>query len=403
PFISPDTSFSVVSTLIENTDSEILLNAYEFTSSEITDDLTDALHRNVSVSLLVEGSPVGGMSEKQLFLLNKLHHHGAEIQLLKGNTLNHVFKRYRFTHAKYAILDQETIIILSGNFAPTGIPSDNTFGNREWGVAIKNETLATWYSSVFYTDWNPSQKDTQKFQPNPVFEEQDYFVIDEEYYGYYEPILNQSETMKENITVTPILSPDNSLPAISNLISQANATIYIQQLYMYPNWTNQQNPLIPLLINKSNQGIDIRILLNYNPWYDSTNIHNNQTKTLLESNGICVKYVYTNWSIFQNMHNKGVIIDNKSVLISSINWNENSFLNNREIGIIINHSEIAQFYSTVFLSDWKLSEPIICNETINQNQSQKIIELNANTIYITALFTMTFIVVARDWRKRSWP
>ena len=177
----------------------------------------------------------------------------------------------------------------------------------------------------------------------------------------------------------------------------------MQQLYIYPNWTNQQNPLIPLLINKSNQGVDIRIILNYNPWYDSTNIHNNQTKTLLKSHGIQVKYIYTNWSLFQNVHNKGVIIDNEYVLISSINWNENSFLNNREIGIILNHPNIAQFYSTIFLSDWQLSEPIIYNETINQNKSQQIIELNANTIYITALFTMTFIVVARDWRKRSWP
>ena len=403
PFISPDTSFSVISNLLENTDSEILLNAYEFTSSEITECLINALQRNVSIRLLVEGSPIGGISEKQRFLLNKLHNHGAKIQLLKGDTIDHIFKRYRFTHAKYAILDQETTILLSGNFAPTGIPKDNTFGNREWGIAIKNENLASWYSSVFNADWNPTQKDTQPFQPNPVFEDQDYFVFDEAYYGYYEPILNQSKTMKANITVQPVLSPDNSLQAIADLISQADTSIYIQQLYIYPNWTDKPNPLIPLLINKSNQGLDIKIILNYNPWYDSTNIHNDQTKTLLESHGIQVKYIYSNWSFFQNVHNKGIIIDNQSVLISSINWNENSFLNNREMGMIIDHPTIAEFYSTVFLSDWDLSEPIIQNETRNQNQSQQIIELNANTIYITALFTMTFIVVARDWRKRSWP
>jgi phosphatidylserine/phosphatidylglycerophosphate/cardiolipin synthase-like enzyme len=104
------------------------------------------------------------------------------------------------------------------------------------------------------------------------------------------------------------------------------------------------------------------------------------------------------------VHNKGVIVDNKSVLISSINWNENSFTNNREVGVIITHPSIAQYYCQIFLADWNLSDPfaITINSTYLSDELQ-LIELNAHTIYIGALFTMTFIVVARDWRKRSWP
>jgi phosphatidylserine/phosphatidylglycerophosphate/cardiolipin synthase-like enzyme len=43
-----------------------------------------------------------------------------------------------------------------------------------------------------------------------------------------------------------------------------------------------------------------------------------------------------------------MIVDNKSVLISSINWNENSFTKNREIGVIIESYEVAKYYADVF-------------------------------------------------------
>ncbi len=404
PFVSPDTSFSVFSSYFKKAKSEILLNVYEFTSTELANLLLNALHRNVTINIIAEGCPIGGISEKQQFLFNRLHHHGAHINYLIGNPLNHVFKRYRFTHAKYAIIDQELIIIHSGNFAPTGIPSDTSFGNREWGVLINNDSIAHFYSTVFYADWNPDQADTIPFSPVNISDDRTYFVSKDPPFGYYKPTYNLTKEFSDTFTIQPVLSPDNSLSAISNLLLKANQSIYIQQLYLYPNWGEQQNPLIPLLIDQAKQGADVRIILNYNPWYDSTNIQNNETKTLLEQHNINVKYIYTNWSIFQNVHNKAVIVDNKSVLISSINWNENSFTNNREVGVIITHPDIAHYYAQVFLSDWNLSDPSVKSENILTNlNEEQLFELNTHTIYIGALFTMTFIVVARDWRKRSWP
>ncbi|GAI26212.1 unnamed protein product [marine sediment metagenome] len=90
-----------------------------------------------------------------------------------------------------------------------------------------------------------------------------------------------------------------------------------------------------------------------------------------------------------------MIVDNTSVLISSINWNENSVTRNREAGIIIENEEIALYYAEVFFYDWNLMEP----------EPQSIAEVqmeNENTIYIVAIFTMTFAIIARDWRKRKW-
>ena len=402
PFISPDTSFSVISELIQNSRSEILLAIYEFTSIELTNILISALQRNVTLNMLVEGSPVGGMSEKQKFLLHRLHHHGANIHILKGSQAERIYKRYRFIHAKYAVLDEETVIIHSGNFAPTGVPSVVSFGNREWGVALKNKTVAEFYATVFYDDWNIKREDTFCFSSDPIFEQDNYFLPEETYYGIYRPIIVQSPSFTVNAKIQPVLSPDNSFSEITMLLSQANESIYIQQLYIYPNWTKFENPIIPLLIDKAEKGVDIRIILNYNPFYGSTNIQNNITKNILESHGVKIKYIYTNWSIFKNVHNKGAIIDNKSVLISSINWNENSFMNNRETGIIIENENIAKYYADVFLYDWTLNSTVKKDKTIIESEILELENNNQNMIYIIVIYAFTFLIIAQDWRKRKW-
>jgi cardiolipin synthase A/B len=402
PFVSPDTSFSVISEFIQNTNSEILLSIYEFTSTELTNILIDALQRNVTLNMLVEGSPVGGMSEKQKFLLHRLHHHGANIHLLRGNQAERIYKRYRFTHAKYVVLDEETVIVHSGNFAPTGVPSVVSFGNREWGVALKNKTVAEFYATVFYDDWDIKREDTFYFSSDPIFEKENYLLPEETYYGIYRPILTQSPSFTTTAKIQPVLSPDNSLGKITNLLLQANKSIYIQQLYIYPNWTNAESPIIPILISKAEQGVDIRIILNYNPFYDSTNIQNDNTKSILEPHGIKIKYIYTNWSIFKNVHNKGAIIDNKSVLISSINWNDNSFMNNRETGVIIECENIAKYYADVFLYDWTLNVTFKKDNTIIKSETPVLETNNQNMIYIIVIYAFTFLIIAQDWRKRKW-
>jgi len=52
------------------------------------------------------------------------------------------------------------------------------------------------------------------------------------------------------------------------------------------------------------------------------------------------------------IHNKGVIVDNRKVLVSSINWNSNSRNFNREAGVIIDHPGVAGYFTSVFEDDW---------------------------------------------------
>jgi phosphatidylserine/phosphatidylglycerophosphate/cardiolipin synthase-like enzyme len=54
----------------------------------------------------------------------------------------------------------------------------------------------------------------------------------------------------------------------------------------------------------------------------------------------------------EKIHNKGVVVDGKKVLVSSINWNYNSPTFNREAGVIIEQPEAARYYGAVFEDDW---------------------------------------------------
>ena len=58
------------------------------------------------------------------------------------------------------------------------------------------------------------------------------------------------------------------------------------------------------------------------------------------------------------IHNKGAIIDGQRVLVSSINWNQNSVEKNREVAVILDSSEIGSHYRTLFDADWAASEQL---------------------------------------------
>lgn len=399
-FVSPDNSYNVIIDEIKNANQSIYLNIYEFTNTYLCDKLIDALKRDVFVNVFVEGGPIGGISDEEIWILNKINNYGGKVNLILGDSKNNIFSRYNFNHAKYLIIDNETVIVESCNWAKTGVPIDPSFGNREWGIVVKNKEIAGLYLDVFMDDCNTSRCDIKSFDQVDFNLPLEYMIVESYPKGDYNAIFD-CEKISGNIGITPVFSPDNSYNEIIDLIDSAEETIYIQQLYIYKNWSENINPFVEKLIEKAQQKVDIKIMMNYNPFYDTTNEKINETKRFFEENDIEVKFLFTNYSIFTNLHNKGVIIDNKTVLISSINWNENSVTKNREAGIIIDNETVSKYYASVFFYDWDLKNPSIFLEDYDENINYSNI-FDKNTIYIVVIFTITFGLIARDWRKRKW-
>jgi len=398
-FVSPDCSFKTITNEIQKANESIYLNIYEFTNPFLCEELVTALRKNISVHIFLEGSPVGGIDDNEKFILNRIKSNGGEIRFIVNDPKNDVYARYTYNHGKYLVIDNATIIVESCNWAKTGVPIDPTFGNREWGIIVRNKTVAKYFLEVFFDDWNPTRCDSYSFDEMDFSIPPDFYMDKSVIKGFYEPEF-KSKFFSGNFTVIPVFSPDTSERAICDFIDSANTSIFIEQLYIYKDWDEKPSPFVEHLINKSNQGVNIKIILNYNTGYKDTNEKCNETRQYFEDHDIEVKFIYTNWSYFTNVHNKGMNVDNRSVLISSINWNENSVIRNREAGIIIENNDVAEYFAQVFFYDWGL-EP--AKRTKNQSFSEEnTVTKQENTIYIAVIFTMTFVIVARDWRKREW-
>ncbi len=393
-FVSPDNSYAAIVHELQTAQRSIDINMYEFTSSALCTEVLNALQRNVTVRLFMEGSPIGGIDDREKYILTTIAAHGGLVRCLVSDAQNHVTARYQFDHAKYLIIDNTTVIVESCNWAKTGVPKNPTYGNREWGVVIRNPEVAEIFREVFQDDWNPRHDDSSPLEGMHLTIPPDLTPGTTTPAGSYTPsfpVLN----ITSSFMVTPLFSPDSSEQTILQMIQSANSSIYLQQLYIYRDWEETLSPFVEELANKSQQGVSIKIILDYNPSYENTTTRLNETKAYLESFGVQVKFLSTTWSPFATVHNKGMIVDNKTVLISSVNWNEQSVRDNREAGVILENEEAASYYASVFLSDWNL-------ESHSASSFGSPWAEYKYYLLIAVVFSIALALLRRDWRKRKW-
>ena len=366
-FCSPDCSYKVVSNTLNG--KNISINVYMFTHPFIYKILNAS---NASIKIILDGNVIGGLPIEERYIAWKLHDK-AEIRYIMGNENEEIYKRYKFDHAKYAIVD-EKCIIESANWVETGLPVSSTYGNREWGVLIDDANLSSILQKIFSCDFCPEMPDSVPFnesnfftgKPPPDFS-LNYFVHKGNYKPKFSPFYENA-----SFNTTLILAPDNAEEQICNLIDSAKNEILVEQAYIQKEWSNGINPFLKKLVEKRKDGVGIKVILNYNKYYESSNKMNEETYRYLKENGIEVKF--SNLSV----HNKGMIVDNK-VLISSINWGENSVRNNREIGIIIEDKNISNYFRNIFYYDWNYGK-------LNNRQEKEIKDISVIILLIITAF-----------------
>ena len=106
-FVSPDCSYETIINEIRSARESIYLNIYEFTHPLLCDELINALLRNVSINIFLEGSPIGGISDEEKFVIKRISNYGGNIRFMVSNVEEKVYARYTFDHAKYIIIDNQ--------------------------------------------------------------------------------------------------------------------------------------------------------------------------------------------------------------------------------------------------------------------------------------------------------
>ncbi|MCG2718009.1 MAG: phospholipase D-like domain-containing protein [Nanoarchaeota archaeon] len=372
-FSSPDSSYQTIINVLDNATTSIFLNVYEFTNPYLSQRLVNASNRGVDVKVFLEGGPVGGLTNESKWIARQLYENGTDVRFMITNDTLDIHDRYSYNHAKYCIIDNQTVFLTSENWKYTGIPVNNTFGNRGWGIVIRNSSVAHYFSDVFFEDYNSSRKDSYPYTPgDPKYgEPPPGYEIDKTIpTNSYPQNLFPAETIIGNFTVSPVLCPDTSTlqtKSIIGMINSAQYCVYIEQMNCDKNWTwygdYHPNLYLEAAINASRRGCKVRVLLDsaYN-WSDTGNwetvLH---LRNISRDEGLDLQAKLINLSYLKvdKIHNKGVIVDCNKTLISSINWGYNSVTNNRETGVIVENKKVAEFYTKIFMYDWNTSTTII--------------------------------------------
>lgn len=368
-YTSPDSSYSTLTDLMNGATQSIDLNLYEFHSTYLLDTLKQAIARGVQVRVFFEGQPVGGLTDQSKYVSQQIVNAGGQVRYIISDTANNRFKRYRFDHAKYAIVDGQKVFIQSENWKTTGVPTTNNYGNRGWGIIIQNVDFSNYVQNVFDADWNTGFKDSFPYTPGTAWGEPAAgFVPDTSNPTGSYAVPFSKQTINGTFTVTPVFAPDSTFlqeKAIIGMIRGAQNELLVEQLYIHKHWgsstsgTPETDPNLYLqeVIDAARRGVKVRVLLD-SAFLDPNDSRDNQY-TVQYLNDIAqaenldmqAKLVNLTALSLEKVHNKGVVADNK-VLVSSINWSENSPTNNREAGVIVENTDVANYYKKVFWYDY---------------------------------------------------
>lgn len=348
-FVSPDCGRDLLASAIRSAKKRILVNVYEFTDGGIADLLCEARKRGVEVTVLTEGGPVGGIPPEEQAVIARLDAGGIPVTAMTGAGEDHA--PYRFNHAKYLVIDDGQVLLTTENFKDHSFPPDGLAGNRGWGVLLSSPPLAAHFSEVFAEDLNGPGVSRIHGYPSDIPP----YTADR-----YQPVFSPVSFTASSVTT--VLAPD-SAGQVLPLIDGAEHRLFIAEAYI-SHWSGgRKNPYLQAAINASRRGVDVRILLDsyyYNIEDDADNDEMVQEITTiagLEHLPLEARLMDTTRSGLLKLHAKGVIADD-TVFISSINWNENSPVFNREAGLIIRDRHASGYFASVFEKDWQGGGPV---------------------------------------------
>jgi len=382
---APSSNLQLIQRAIRSAEHSIYLNIYEFSSPEVAKTLIERMQHGVHVEILEEGQPVGGFSKPsrniEQILLDGMESGGdatAKYFMMRADKVGE--RRFRYNHAKYIVIDDKSLVIGSENYAPTGQPSSGKKGNRGWQVFVHEPTIAQTFRKMFNSDTELTHGDvvtmrgrTRGWAPFQVSSPwpgvNGWGSADDE----SNPKVGAEPFSSAAQNASPVMSPTNSLKNLVSLIQSARESIDLELMSFASRWgiTAKRSPLLEAVIAAAKRGVKVRVLLNDESSFQHLEANDPNVTRGKPQNPTTVKILNdlakkekldlaASIADLRAMkvtyiHNKGMLVDNDKVLISSINWNRNSVENNREAAIVLEGCAIHEYYKRIFDRDWSAS------------------------------------------------
>lgn len=332
PFSLPESGGEPIAQAISWAEEEILVSTYVFTHPGMASLLDDALYRGVAVSILVEGSPAGGMPEKSLSVLKTLEDSGAEVLVMDRDD---GFRRFQYLHCKYAVIDGRYVVMSSENWTESSFSR-----NRGWGLIVDSAGYAGLMREVHLSDSSLGNPDVSRF--GTVYPKAEPIAL-----VPWQPFAIELDWHVASIE--PVLSPNNSYEAMEAFIASAETRAYSQQLSFSQWWMESSESPARWMSQASGSDADVRLIVD-DSFDGGDRFKLRDSAEAMARIGIETRFAprFGDGGI---THNKGIVVDD-SVWIGSINWTWNSLHNNREAAVIVRSPSVSDYFADLFEKDW---------------------------------------------------
>jgi phosphatidylserine/phosphatidylglycerophosphate/cardiolipin synthase-like enzyme len=239
-----------------------------------------------------------------------------------------------------------------------------TLYNREWHAVVESPALADTFQRYLRGDFETASNAPEAALEAAVVAGPDLLLPVDELLEAERAAVDLQVFRPERfvfseqdpLTVQPILTPDNYLDIVLDLLRKRPAKkLYFQNQSLNPvlSPTPRWAELLRLLAEYSNDdSLDVRIIFR--------NIGPIRKKLeSLQAAGFNMERVRSQ----SGCHTKGIVIDSATVLLGSHNWTNQGVEANRDATLLIKNAQIATYYERVFVHDWeRIAKPTIREE-----------------------------------------
>ncbi|MFB6075007.1 MAG: phospholipase D-like domain-containing protein [Haloarculaceae archaeon] len=332
-FVLPDDPGPAVAP-IRDADDRVLLAGYTLTSERVADALANASRRGARVRVLLEGGPIGGLSRREARLLDRLVTAGVEVRLIGGP-----LARYDYHHAKYLVADDRAVV-LTENWKPAGVGGADS---RGWGVVTNQSAIVDGLTATFRADagWRDAIP-WRRFRRGRSFERRGQAT------GSF-PTRTAAQRVPVDRTEL-LVAPDNAGDRLVALLDGAEESVDVEQMSLQ--WDGS---LARALRRAAARGVAVRILLS-DAWYvreDNQRVAAQFRQWADEHDAPLQVRLADPAGRYGKIHAKGAIVDDRAVVLGSLNWNDPAATSNREVVLVLHGARVGDYYGSVFAGDWR--------------------------------------------------
>ena len=349
PLVGPDNGLAELVEWIDDAEQSIHVHVYQFHHPVLAQALIDAQASGVEVTVVVH-EPESWWDDytvgQSLGIMYELDNAGIEVLQFSSSSSS----PYQYLHSKVAVKDTDSVWIGSGNWKTSSLPTDGS-GNRDWSVIVDSSDLANIVLERMAFDEEPSElhiEDPTINQPESGSYTPPYSIVTN----------STAPTITGAVSGELLTCPDDCIEGLTDMIESADEEILLSLQYFEMDWYWGwgENPLTDALHDAAVRGVSIRLIINQHYVNENSEIReavNDLNEEWGVNQGLDVEAILMSENdTVRKLHNKGVIVDGESVLISSINWGDNSILRNREMGLILHSEAITAPYLESWWDDW---------------------------------------------------